>query len=183
MRQEAVVDGKSSRIAYRTLRKLNNATFLAQVKTLISLIRTLLRKGGNKDRPAESYSKYASARWYRVRRSVVHPQDDAANSIITIWRGVHEPYKKYNTCALATLYVYHRRPAHRRGVTTCTPSSRDFHPSYATNCTLERAWNWDGGSRTIRRSRMKTFRYMLPLAFKSQSSKVPSRGILIDSLV
>lgn len=141
-----MIDGKSS----RTLRKLKNAFFLAQVKTLTSLIRTLcFERVGNKGRPAESYSinvHLLRAVVSRARRSVVHPRDDAANSIITIWRGVHEPYKKYNTCALATLYVYHRRPAHRRAnraPSLLAPrSAAQFpppSPPYATNCTLRGA--------------------------------------------
>lgn len=50
--------------------------YLAQVK-LTSLIRTYFAfRKGNKGRPAESYSKCAIclARWYRARRSVVHPR-------------------------------------------------------------------------------------------------------------
>lgn len=56
----------------------------------------------------------ARAVWCRARRSVVHPHRRRRELDYHNLRGVHEPYKKYNTYALAALYVYHRRPACRR---------------------------------------------------------------------
>lgn len=112
------------------------------------------------------------ARWYQARRSVVHPQDDAANSIITICVAYMSLTK--NTILMRSrlcMYITgdRRTVAARRGFVALIahryylrPVQPRFPPSVREkllHC-VERAWNWDGGS-PIRRSGTKTRRYIL----------------------
>lgn len=131
------------------------------------------------------------ARWYRARRSVVHSQDDAANSVITICVA-YMSLTKNTILVRSRLCMYitgdRRTVAARRGFVALIAHrhylpfhAADFHPPYATNCTLRGT-----GTAEVRFggvSRTKTLLYVLSLEFKSQSSKVPSRGILVDSAV
>ena len=141
---------------------------------------------GNKGRLAESYSKlcicFRAVVLYQARRSVVHPQDDAANSIITICMAYMSLTK--NTilmCSRLCMYITGDRRgfvaliAHRHYL---RPVQLRFPPSVRGKLgTLCRA--------SVELGRRKSDSavsyenaplYIIRLEFKSQSSKVPSRG-------